>query len=207
MSTWQVTQNHVISQFDPNTEDIDRVVAGLATRAELSGDIDVAINHYDSPIGKLLLGATTRGVVRVAFPQQDESQVLQEISDMVSPKILMAPKRLEPAMYALDDYFCGRSPDVNVAIDHTMARGFRRQVQQVLASIRAGTTISYSQLAEMAGRPRAIRAAASACATNPVPILLPCHRVVRSDGAPGNYLGGASAKEHLLTHEGRRFGP
>jgi methylated-DNA-[protein]-cysteine S-methyltransferase len=183
------------------------VVAAQADRlserfTESVGEPEVAYALHGSPIGELLVARTPTGVVRVAFADtQDVDEVLAHLATAVSPRILRSPRRLDTARRALDDYFAGRRQGFTLPVDLRLARLFRRQVLDTLRQVAFGTTVSYAQLATAAGRPTAVRAAASACATNPVPIFVPCHRVVRSDRSLGGYLGGIEAKRFLLDLE------
>ncbi|WP_337059956.1 methylated-DNA--[protein]-cysteine S-methyltransferase [Kineococcus sp. G2] len=175
--------------------------ASLARRAEAAGLLDVAYRTVDSPVGPLLLAATGRGVVRVAFAREDHDAVLAQLAARLSPRVLHAPDRLEAAARQVGEYFEGRRRDFAVPLDLSLASGFRRDVLGVLRGLGYGTTASYARVAGLAGNPRAVRAVGTACARNPLPLLVPCHRVVRSDGGTGEYLGGAAAKRLLLAVE------
>lgn len=171
-------------------------------RAAADGDLlDVAYRTIDSPLGTLLLAATPRGLVRVAFETESEDEVLTELAGRISPRVLAAPARLDGAARELEEYFEGRRREFGLAVDLTLAAGFRREVVELLPRIEYGTTASYRDVAEMVGRPGATRAVGTACARNPVPLVLPCHRVVRADGTTGAYRGGPEAKVALLTLE------
>lgn len=163
--------------------------------------LDVAYRTIDSPLGTLLLAATPRGLVRVAFETESEDEVLTELAGRVSPRVLAAPARLDAAARELEEYFEGRRREFDLAVDLTLASGFRREVVTLLPQIAYGTTASYRDVAEMTGRPGATRAVGTACARNPVPLVLPCHRVVRADGSTGAYRGGPEAKVALLRLE------
>ncbi len=177
----------------------DRLAAGAADR----GVLDVAYRTLDSPIGALLVAATERGVVRVAFGwEETPDRVLEDLAERVSPRVLRAPARLDPIAHELDEYFARRRHGFDVPLDLRLTRGFRREVLETLRRVGYGHTASYAQLAADAGRPRAVRAAASACATNPLPLVIPCHRVIRSDGSLGEYGGGSDIKRTLLELEG-----
>ncbi|MEU6132101.1 methylated-DNA--[protein]-cysteine S-methyltransferase [Saccharopolyspora sp. NPDC047091] len=175
----------------------DRVV----TAAAAGGLLDVAYRTVPSPVGELLLAATADGLVRVAFGGTEE--VLGALAERISPRVLHAPGRLDDAARQLDEYFAGRRTSFELALDRRLSRGFRRTVLARLAEVEYGRTASYAQLAAAAGSPRAVRAVGTACATNPLPIVVPCHRVVRSDGGAGGYVGGAAAKRTLLDLENR----
>ncbi|HEX6339839.1 methylated-DNA--[protein]-cysteine S-methyltransferase [Umezawaea sp.] len=178
-----------------------RLRARLVAAAERDGLLDVAYRTVDSPIGALLLAATEEGLVRVAFEREDRDAVLASLADAVSPRVLAAPARLDPVARQLDEYFTGGRRAFDVPLDLRLAKGFRRAVLAHLAEIPYGRTESYAEVAAAAGSPKAVRAVGTACATNPLPLVLPCHRVVRSDGSSGNYRGGEDAKRTLLTLE------
>jgi len=172
--------------------------AALVDRATTESSVDATYRLVDSPVGALLLAATEAGVVRVAFAVEDHDRVLESLGTTVGSRILRGGHRLDPLARELDDYFAGARRDFDVPIDLRLAHGFRLSVLQHLKEIPYGTTESYGQVAVASGSPRAVRAVGSACATNPLPIVVPCHRVVRSDGSLGGYLGGLPAKELLL---------
>ncbi|WP_193509685.1 methylated-DNA--[protein]-cysteine S-methyltransferase [Cryobacterium sp. BB736] len=185
----------------PNTADLDRLHDRLVHAADEAGLLDLAYRTVDTPIGRLLLAATDRGVVRVAFETEGHDRVLGDLAARVSPRILNTPKRLDTLARELDEYFAGRRLGFDVPIDFALSRGFRRDVLGHLAVIPYGTTESYAQVAVATGNPRAVRAVGTACATNPLPIVIPCHRVVRTDGSLGGYLGGLDVKRTLLDLE------
>ena len=173
----------------------------LEVRAEQSGLLDVAFRTVDSPVGLLLLAATPRGLVRVAYDREGMDAVLQTLADKISPRVLAAPRRLEHAARQLEEYFTGRRRAFDVPLDLRLAGGFRRTVLAQLTGIPYGRTRSYAEIAAGTGQPRAVRAVGSACATNPLPLMVPCHRVLRSDGSLGGYLGGLEIKRRLLELE------
>ena len=185
----------------PTRVELDDLAARLATRAESIGDLDVAYRTVDSPVGTLLLAATARGLVRVAYPAEDHDAVLATLAAQISPRILAAPRRLDQAVRELDEYFAGRRQRFDAPLDLRLSHGFRRTVLEHLVDIAYGRTASYATVAIAVGSPRAVRAVGSACATNPLPVVVPCHRVVRSDGSIGQYLGGTAAKRLLLDLE------
>ena len=178
-----------------------RLRARLADAADAAGFLDVAYRTVDSPIGVLLLAATERGLVRVAFEREGLDAVLERLAARISPRVLHAPRRLDAAARELDEYFAARRRAFDLTLDWRLAHGFRRDVLGHLPDIGYGRTASYADLAVAAGHPRAVRAVGTACANNPLPIVVPCHRVVRSDGAIGQYLGGTEAKRALLALE------
>ena len=175
--------------------------ARLAAAAERDATLDVAYATIDSPVGPLLLAATDRGLIRVAYAAQDHDAVLQALADQVSPRILHAPARLDRAARELGEYFAGTRRAFSVPLDWRLSAGFRRTVLGHLPEIGYGATASYADVAALAGSPRAFRAVGTACATNPLPVIVPCHRVVRADGAAGGYAGGPEAKRVLLSLE------
>jgi methylated-DNA-[protein]-cysteine S-methyltransferase len=163
--------------------------------------LDLAYRTVDSPLGPLLLAATPQGLVRVAFSREDYEDVLARLASDVSARILHAPRRLDPAARQLDEYFARKRRAFTLPVDLQLAHGFRRSVLLRLRDIPYGQTRSYTAVAKAAGNASAVRAAASACSQNPVPLIVPCHRVVRSDGSPGDYRGGPEAKQTLLAME------
>lgn len=176
--------------------------ARLTAAAERDGVLDVAYRTIDSPVGTLLIAATNEGLVRVAYESENHASVLQTLADRISPRVLAAADRMDLAARELDEYFAGRRRSFDLQLDWRLASGFRRTVLGTLTTdVGYGRTASYAAVAALAGNPKAVRAAASACATNPLPVVVPCHRVVRSDGSLGGYLGGVAAKQALLTLE------
>ena len=174
----------------------------LAVQAVQAGILDIAYRTLDSPVGSLLLAATEQGLVRVAYAAEDHDAVLQTLADRISPRILYAPARLDAVAAELEEYFAGRRRGFGLPLDWRLSAGFRRTVLQHLArDVGYGQTASYAAVARLAGNPRAVRAVGTACATNPMPVIVPCHRVVRSDGQIGAYLGGSEAKRALLDLE------
>ena len=173
----------------------------LADQADRAGILDVAYRTVDSPVGALLLVSTGQGLVRVAYACEGHESVLSMIAEQVSPRILCAPGRLDVVAHELDEYFAGRLREFDVQLDLRLARGFRREVLGHLREVGYGSTASYAVVASASGKPTAVRAVGTACAKNPLPIVVPCHRVVRSDGNLGQYVGGAEAKRTLLALE------
>lgn len=184
---------------DPGAQ--HRLQVRLATAAERDGILDVAYRTVDSPVGPLLLAATDAGLVRVAYASEGHDDVLRSLADRISPRILSAPARLDAPARELDEYFARRRQSFDLPLDWRLSAGFRRDVLSHLPEIAYGHTASYAAIARIAGNPKAIRAAATACATNPLPVIVPCHRVIYSDGRLGHYLGGPDAKRTLLTLE------
>jgi methylated-DNA-[protein]-cysteine S-methyltransferase len=174
----------------------------LIETAAAEGLLDVAYTTTDSPFGKLLLAATPRGVVTVGLPSQDQDALLEGLATRISPRVLEAPATLDPARRELDLYFEGRLREFDLPLDWQLSRAFRRRALRAVARVPYGETRSYSEIARSAGSPRAVRAAGTACGANPMPIVVPCHRVLRSGGALGGYGGGLPMKEALLRLEG-----
>ena len=194
--------NDLLDAFGVEESELDRLRARLAAAAEAEGILDVAYRTVDTPVGPLLLAATEQGLVRVAYPNQGHDAVLQALADRVSPRVLHAPGRLDPVARQLEDYFAGRRRRFDLPLDWRLSAGFRSTVLHHLATdVAYGRTASYAALDALAGNPKAVRAVGTACATNPLPVVVPCHRVVRSDGAIGNYAGGIEAKRTLLELE------
>jgi methylated-DNA-[protein]-cysteine S-methyltransferase len=176
----------------------------VAATADSAGLVDVAYARFDAPIGELLLAATPRGLVRVSFPDEDEDVALSQLAARVSPRVLERPERLDAARRELDQYFSGRRREFDLDLDWQLTAGFRRRVLEAAAGIPFGETSTYTAMAAAAGSPRAHRAAGSALGSNPLPVVVPCHRVVRLGGALGGYGGGLEVKETLLRLEGAR---
>jgi methylated-DNA-[protein]-cysteine S-methyltransferase len=199
----------VINSSDPvlapiNTNDAEamaRLHDQLAVAAEADRLLDVAYRTVESPVGTLLLAATDQGLVRVAYDREDHDHVLQGLSDRISPRILRAPRRLDQVTRQLAEYFAGQRRDFVLSLDFRLAHGFRRAVLGHLVLINYGHTETYAEVAAATGRARAVRAVGTACATNPLPVVVPCHRVLRSDGKLGGYIGGLEAKAALLSLE------
>ncbi|HWF22396.1 MAG TPA: methylated-DNA--[protein]-cysteine S-methyltransferase [Acidimicrobiales bacterium] len=179
----------------------ERLHAKLASRADADQLVDVAYRTIDTPVGQLLLAATAEGLVRVAFARQGHDAALASLAEKVSPRILAAPGRLDTVAREMDEYFAGARTRFDLPLDRRLTTGFRRQVLAHLPDIAYGDTASYAAVARLAGNPKAVRAVGTACATNPLPVVVPCHRVVRSDGTPGGYAGGQAAKRILLALE------
>lgn len=162
--------------------------------------MNIAYRTMDSPVGTLLLAATERGLVRIAFAREGFDAVLEDLAG--SWKLVDDPGRLDAAHTQLEEYFAGRRKTFDLPLDLGPASGFRHEVQRYLPRIDYGHTQTYKHVAEQLGNPKAVRAVGTACATNPVPIVVPCHRVLRTDGRVGEYLGGSEAKSTLLRLEG-----
>jgi methylated-DNA-[protein]-cysteine S-methyltransferase len=183
-------------------EDEARAAAGFSERALRDGLIDVGVGTVDSPIGRLLVAASPRGLVRVAFPEEGEEAFLEELASRISPRVLEAPSRLEDVRRELDEYFEGRRRRFGVPVDWQLTRGFVRRVLRATARIPYGRVSTYRDVAGRAGNDRAMRAAGNALAANPIPIVVPCHRVIRTGGGLGGYGGRVERKRFLLELEG-----
>jgi methylated-DNA-[protein]-cysteine S-methyltransferase len=181
------------------SEFVDR----LAARANQEGLVDVAYATVDTPLGTGLVAATPRGLVRVALPNEPVENVLAQLAEGVSPRVLEFPTRLDEARRELDEYFEGRRDRFELPLDWRLSHpGFYRRVLRATARVPFGEVITYGEAADRAGNPRAFRAAGTALGSNPIPIVVPCHRVIRAGGAIGNYGGGPQMKRYLLELEG-----
>ena len=187
--------------YDTDPATLSRLRDSLVGAAADAGLLDIAYRTLDTPIGSLLLASTEQGLVRVAFDREDHDLVLVALAQSISPRILLSPARLDGVARQLSEYFAGQRKSFDVPLDFRLSSGFRRSVLAHLPEIAYGQTESYAQVAAATGNPRAVRAVGSACATNPLPVVVPCHRVVRSDGSYGQYRGGEEAKRSLLTLE------
>jgi methylated-DNA-[protein]-cysteine S-methyltransferase len=197
-----MTTHDLAKHFTVEQDHLRRLHVRLERDAQAGDLLDIAYRTVDSAVGPLLLAATPRGMLRVAFANEDHDSVLQNLAERVSPRVLEAPTRLDPVVRQLDEYFTGRRNSFDVALDWSLSQGFRRTVLEHLnAEIGYGATVSYATLARLSGSPKAVRAVGTACATNPIPIFVPCHRVIRSDGTAGAYRGGPAAKRVLLDLE------
>jgi methylated-DNA-[protein]-cysteine S-methyltransferase len=193
--------NNIFAAQRDDTATLARLHTRLERSAERHGLLDVSYRTIDSPLGVLLLATTDVGLLRVAYDIEDHAAVLATLAESVGPRILRAPTRLDAAARQLDEYFAKRRTHFELPIDLRLVKGFRRNVIEHLRSIGYGQRESYARVAAAVGNPRAVRAVGTACAHNPLPIVIGCHRVVRSDGSPGQYAGGAQAKSALLNLE------
>ena len=184
--------------------DADRLSAALRDRATAEGLLDVAYGSMDSPLGELLVAVTPRGLVRVAYVREARDDVLAELADRVSPRVLRAPERTDAVRHELEEYFAGARHGFETPIDWSLVRGFAVGVLQATARVPFGQVTTYREVADAAGSPRAARAAGNALGSNPIPIVVPCHRVVHAGGGLGGYTGGLERKRFLLRLEGAR---
>jgi methylated-DNA-[protein]-cysteine S-methyltransferase len=180
---------------------VDEATEQFLHRAEEEGLIDVAYAVVDTPVGPIMVAATPAGLVRVGLSVEDS--VLEDLAERVSPRVIEHPAGVDVIRRQLDEYFAGRRTEFDLAIDWRLSNGFRRTVlERLFADVHFGEVVSYLDLARAVGSPKASRAVGTAMATNPVPIVVPCHRVLRTGGGLGGYGGGLPMKQKLLTLEG-----
>ncbi|MGH3319430.1 MAG: methylated-DNA--[protein]-cysteine S-methyltransferase [Streptosporangiaceae bacterium] len=205
METHDPLEQHLADDVAaPSADRWARLRGRLAEHAAASELLDVAYAPLDSPLGELIIAATPAGVVRLAFDNESRDHVLGELASRLSPRLLEAPARLDTARRELDEYFAGTRTHFDLPLDWALSAGFRRRVLAATAAIPYGQTGTYRSVATAAGSPPAVRAAGTALATNPIPIIVPCHRVLRSDGTLGGYRGGPARKDLLLRRETER---
>jgi len=192
---------NMFDELQADDDTLARLHHRLERDADTDGLLDVAYRTIDTPVGTLLLATTTVGLVRVAYDIEGHDAVLAGLATVVSPRILRAPARLDSVARQIDEYFAKRRTVFEVPVDLRLAEGFRRNVIEHLREIDYGRRESYATVAAAIGHPRAVRAVGTACAHNPLPVVIPCHRVVRSDGSTGQYVGGPLAKSTLLDLE------
>lgn len=184
----------------PTNDEVDAALERAAHVAARDGAADVAVTVHDTPIGPLGLARTRPGLLAVTFGAADDLMV--DLAERVSPRIVRSSAGLDPVRRQLDEYFEGSRTDFDLPLDWRLSSGFRLEVLRELVAVGYGETVSYRELARRSGRPKASRAVGSALATNPIPVIVPCHRVLRTGGALGGYAGGLEAKRRLLTLEG-----
>jgi len=176
----------------------------ISAAAEAAGLLDVAYTLTDSPVGKLLLATTPAGLVKLAYLDgDDEADVLQRLAAKLSPRILASPRQLDEPRRELEEYFAGKRQRFDLPLDWSLSHGFSRRVLEATYGIPFGSVSTYSGVASQAGSPRAYRAAGNALGANPIPIIVPCHRILHADGGLGGYTGGLERKRVLLCLEGR----
>jgi methylated-DNA-[protein]-cysteine S-methyltransferase len=178
------------------------LTAAVRRRAERAGLLDVAYATADSPLGPLTLLVTPAGLVRIGYPDETLDATLQDAADRISPRVLEAPERADHIRRQLDEYFAGRRRAFDLVLDWRLVRGFAVDVLRATARVPFGDVTTYGAVAEAAGSPRAYRAAGNALGSNPIPIVVPCHRVVHAGGGLGGYTGGLGRKRFLLELEG-----
>ena len=188
-----------------NVDDaVGNATRSLTDAANHEGLIDVAYSWVDSPLGRLLVARTDKGLARISYVGEDEDLILADLATRISPRVLEAPSHLDDVRRELDEYFDGRRQGFDVPLDWSLTAGFGRRVLKATARIPFGKTSSYQRVAAAAGSPRGSRAAGNALGANPIPIVVPCHRVLRTGGALGGYTGGLDKKTWLLELEGYR---
>jgi methylated-DNA-[protein]-cysteine S-methyltransferase len=198
-----------MSEFDAleralRTPSAEAPLPELDAAAAAAGLLDVAYATLDSPVGRLLVATTPRGLVRIAYlDEAGEEPVLEQLAARISPRVLAAPGRVDEPQRELDEYFSGRRRAFDLPLDWTLTHGFGRRVLRATARIPYGEVSSYKAVAAAAGSPRGSRAAGNALGVNPMPIVVPCHRVLHSGGGLGGYTGGVERKRLLLDVEGR----
>ena len=190
----------IFDGIDADAPTLARLHQRLERAAQEAELLDVAYRTLDTAVGRLLLARTPLGLVRVAFLDVD-GDALATLAERVSPRILHAPALLDDAATEIDEYLAGRRTAFDLPLDLRLAEGFRRQVVEHLREIGYGRRESYATVAAAVGNPKAVRAVGTACARNPLPLVIPCHRVVRTDGSIGQYAGGPAAKSALLELE------
>jgi len=180
-----------------------KLLENFSARAEAEGLLDVAYTTVDSPIGRMLLASTPKGLVRVGFPTEDEDNVLEQLADRISPRVIEAPAKLDDVRRELDEYFEGNLKRFTTKLDWTLTgKGFRHDILEHTAKIPYGHTSTYMEMATKAGNRKAYRAAGNALGSNPIPVIVPCHRVLATGGGLGGYGGGLPVKQMLLRLEG-----
>ena len=175
----------------------------FAERAASQGAAEISYATVDTPVGIASVAATSRGVLSVGLPSEAVDDFLDRLAEHVSPSIVEAPVTLDVARRELDEYFSGRRQGFDLPLDWRLVPGgFYRRVLNATSKLPFGTTMTYGEIAAQAGNARAHRAAGTALGSNPLPIVVPCHRIIRSGGDPGNYGGGPELKKWLLRLEG-----
>jgi methylated-DNA-[protein]-cysteine S-methyltransferase len=185
-----------------DTRQAAEAAARLVARARAEGVVDVSYGSIDSPFGRLLAATTASGLVRLAFPEESPDSVLDRLAARISPRIVESPVALDPVKCELEQYFSGSRRSFEMALDWSLIGPFAQRVLRATAAIPYGSVLTYTDVATQAGSPRGSRAAGNALGSNPIPIVIPCHRVLRSGGALGGYGGGLERKRHLLALEG-----
>ena len=204
MSNDNHTLERILAATEPAGSDLP--LPDVSEAAAAAGLLDVAYAKLDSPVGTILLAATKRGLVRLAYLDDgDADATLSRLASRISPRLLAAPRRLDEPRRELDEYFAGRRQQFEIPLDWQLTHGFGRRVLQATARIPYGDVSTYKLVAAQAGSPRGFRAAGNALGLNPLPIIVPCHRVLHADGGLGGYTGGVERKRVLLAVEGREF--
>jgi methylated-DNA-[protein]-cysteine S-methyltransferase len=180
----------------------ERAALRLVEGATDEGLVDVAFTAMDSPVGPIMVAATQRGLVRISFGRSSDRDNFVAQLAALSPRVLEAPRYFDAIRRELDEYFEGRRTRFDLPLDWSLTGGFGRRVLRQTARIPYGSVSTYREIAAAAGNPRASRAAGNALGANPIPIVVPCHRVLRTGGAIGGYGGGPEVKKFLLELEG-----
>jgi methylated-DNA-[protein]-cysteine S-methyltransferase len=195
--------NELRGMFGPGTDEAaERAASSLRRAAARKGLVDVGYAFVASPVGDLLIASGPRGIVRVAFPEEPLDHVLEDLAETISPRVLEAPELLDEARREMEEYFEGHRKRFELRVDLTGVRGFFLSVLEATSRIPYGSVSTYGHVAALAGSPRAARAAGNALHDNPIPIVVPCHRVVPATGGVGQYGGQEHRKEFLLALEG-----
>jgi methylated-DNA-[protein]-cysteine S-methyltransferase len=189
---------------DRRTADVasSQAIAGLTDSAATDGLVDVAVATMDSPIGELLVAVTPRGLASVAFDSQDHDELLERFARELSPRVLEAAAPTDEARKELDEYFAGDRRRFGLRIDRRLIGPFAWDVLRATRRVGFGHLATYGQIAERIDRPTASRAVGRALGSNPIPIVIPCHRIVGAGGKLTGYAGGLQRKELLLELEG-----
>ncbi len=193
-----------LARVDERPFDAERLMADVRARASEAGLLDVAYAEMDSPLGTLLVAVTPRGLVRVAYDDEPEDDVLAELARDLSPRLMRAPEQTDEARRELEAYFAGARHGFDLPVDWSLIHGFARKVLRATSRVPFGKVTTYGSVAAEAGSPRAARAAGNALGSNPIPIVVPCHRVLHAGGGLGGYSGGLDRKRYLLALEGSR---
>ena len=200
MTTDTIVADALSAAARPSASAVAQATSRAVAAAAAAGDAEIAVTVHDSPIGPLALAGTAPGLLAVSFGGIDG--LMEDLARRLSPRIVATPAPLDAVRVQLDEYFAGDRTRFDLALDWRLSSGFRLDVLHELVEVGFGETVSYQDLARRTGRPKASRAVGSAMATNPIPVVVPCHRVLRSGGALGGYAGGLDAKRKLLTLEG-----
>jgi methylated-DNA-[protein]-cysteine S-methyltransferase len=199
MRTMQNDLKSLVKELDDRSASL---AAGFEKAARSRGLVDVAYSFVGSPFGDLLVAVTKQGLIRIDYPNHDFDQALEELAARVSPRVLESPRSTERIRRELEEYFDGKRRSFTVDVDLSLVHGFTRKVLEQAERIPFGSVSTYREVATRAGSPRAVRAAGNALGSNPIPIVVPCHRVVRTGGGLGGYTGGIDRKVTLLRLEG-----
>ena len=182
--------------------DLERMRSRIGRSAAAAGLLDVAYATHDSPLGPLTVIVTPRGLLRLSYSGEPIAAQLDDVAARISPRILAVPERTDDVRRQLDEYFRGARQAFDLPIDWRLVRGFAGGVLRATTRIPFGAVSTYRDIAARAGSPNAYRAAGNALGSNPVPIVVPCHRVLHAGGGLGGYTGGLDRKQYLLRLEG-----